>query len=80
MEALHKLDLRGKTNENWRDYHKEYINIWDHRMKSLPIYEPFFSSDTTTCLEYMPWFRVADKPYLLLAEVKSRQLRLNRPG
>ncbi|MBA0653211.1 hypothetical protein Goklo_020411, partial [Gossypium klotzschianum] len=27
MEALNKLDLRGKTDENWRDYHKEYIDI-----------------------------------------------------
>ncbi|KAK5840432.1 hypothetical protein PVK06_009332 [Gossypium arboreum] len=32
----------------------------DCRMEFLPIYEPFFSSDTPTCLEYMPWFKVVD--------------------
>ncbi|MFQ6650209.1 hypothetical protein Gotur_022175 [Gossypium turneri] len=54
MEALHKLDLWRKTDENWQDYHKEYIDIWDRRMEFLPIREPFFSSDIATCLEYMP--------------------------
>ncbi|MBA0874892.1 hypothetical protein Goshw_023585 [Gossypium schwendimanii] len=51
MEALHKLDLWRKTDENWRDYYKEYIDIWDHRMKFLPIREPFFSSNIATYLE-----------------------------
>ncbi|MBA0876153.1 hypothetical protein Goshw_000343 [Gossypium schwendimanii] len=65
MEALHKLDLRGKNDENRQDCHKEYIDIWDRKMKFLPIREPFFSSDTMDCLEHMPWFRVVDKPYQL---------------
>ncbi|KAH1032139.1 hypothetical protein J1N35_044313 [Gossypium stocksii] len=68
MEALHKLDLCGKTDENWKDYHKEYINIWDRRMEFLPIREPFFSSNIATCLKYIPQFRVIGKPYLLLVE------------
>lgn len=42
MWVLHKLDLQGKTDKNWQDYHKEYIDIWDRRMKFLPIREPFF--------------------------------------
>ncbi|KAH1128895.1 hypothetical protein J1N35_000273 [Gossypium stocksii] len=25
IKAPHKFDLQGKTNENWRDYHNEYI-------------------------------------------------------
>ncbi|KAK5832559.1 hypothetical protein PVK06_016361 [Gossypium arboreum] len=29
MEALHKLDLRGKTDENCQDYHKKFIDVWD---------------------------------------------------
>ncbi|KAH1039045.1 hypothetical protein J1N35_040788 [Gossypium stocksii] len=28
MEASHKLDLWKKTDKNWQDYHKEYIDIW----------------------------------------------------
>ncbi|MBA0694814.1 hypothetical protein Goari_005085 [Gossypium aridum] len=78
MEALHKLDLRGKTNGNWPGYHKEFINIWEHRVKFLPIRKPFFLLDTMACLEYMHWFRVADKPYLLLVEARSRQLHQKR--
>ncbi|KAK5774495.1 hypothetical protein PVK06_042350 [Gossypium arboreum] len=42
MEILHNLDLWGNTDENWRDYQKEFINIWDCIMKFLPIREPFF--------------------------------------
>lgn len=26
MEALYKLDLRGKTDEDWREYH-EFIDV-----------------------------------------------------
>ncbi|KAK5772287.1 hypothetical protein PVK06_048569 [Gossypium arboreum] len=33
----------------------------------------------TACLEYMPWFRVAGKPYLLSVKVRSRQLRQKMP-
>ncbi|KAK5839063.1 hypothetical protein PVK06_007821 [Gossypium arboreum] len=54
MKAMYKLDLQAKTNKNWQDYHKEFIDIWDHRMKFLPICEPFFSSDLAACLEKMP--------------------------
>ncbi|PPR85876.1 hypothetical protein GOBAR_AA34822 [Gossypium barbadense] len=78
MEALYKLDLQGKADENWRDYHKEHIDIWDHRMKFLPICKPF-SYVTCAYLEYMPWFRVADKPCLLLVKAKSRELRQKMP-
>ncbi|PPS02706.1 hypothetical protein GOBAR_AA17954 [Gossypium barbadense] len=69
---LHKLDLRGKNDKNWQDYHKEYIDILDYRMRFLPIHKPFFSLDTTACLEYMLWCRVTDKAYLLLVEARSK--------
>ncbi|KAH1096949.1 hypothetical protein J1N35_013870 [Gossypium stocksii] len=47
-------------------------------MKFLPIHEPFFSSDTMDCLEYMSWFRVVGKLYLLSVEARSRQIRQKR--
>ncbi|KAH1113847.1 hypothetical protein J1N35_007225 [Gossypium stocksii] len=47
-------------------------------MKFLPIRESFFSLDTTACLEYMLWFKVAAKPYLLSVEAMSRQFRQKR--
>ncbi|MBA0810364.1 hypothetical protein Gohar_002367, partial [Gossypium harknessii] len=71
MEALHKLNLQGKNDKNWQDYYKEYIDIWDCGMRFLPIREPFFLLDMTTCLEYLPWFKVADKLYLLSMEAKK---------
>ncbi|MBA0664198.1 hypothetical protein Goklo_004243 [Gossypium klotzschianum] len=43
------------------------------------MYESFFSSDTTTYLEYMSWFRVIGKPYLLSVEATSMQLCQKRP-
>lgn len=79
MKALHKLDLRGKTDENWQDYHEEHIHIWNRKMKFLPIHKPFFSSNTMAGLKYMSWFRVFDKSYLLSVEVRSRQLCKKKP-
>ncbi|MBA0793118.1 hypothetical protein Gohar_017550 [Gossypium harknessii] len=71
--------VRGKTDENWKDYHNENIDIWDRRIKLLPIHEPFFSLDMASYLEYMPWFRVAGKLYLLSVEEWSRQLHQKKP-
>ncbi|PPR84829.1 hypothetical protein GOBAR_AA35881 [Gossypium barbadense] len=71
MEELHKVDLQGKNDEDWKEVHKDYIGAWNSRMEFLPICEPFFSSDTTTCLEYMSWFRVTSKSYLLLVEARN---------
>ena len=28
-DALHKIDLRGKTRVNWRDNHLSYIQVWN---------------------------------------------------
>lgn len=43
-------------------------------MEFLTICEPFFSMGTTACLEYMMWFIVFGKSYLLSVEVRVRQL------
>ncbi|MBA0783593.1 hypothetical protein Gotri_001287 [Gossypium trilobum] len=56
-----QLDLWGKIDENWQDYHNEFIDILDRRMKFLPICEPFFLSNRATYLEYMHWFKVVGK-------------------
>ncbi|MBA0682026.1 hypothetical protein Goari_023786 [Gossypium aridum] len=36
------------------------------------------SSDAIVLVEYMSWFRLARKPYLLFVEARSRQLRRKR--
>ncbi|MBA0873091.1 hypothetical protein Goshw_026795, partial [Gossypium schwendimanii] len=57
-------------------------SMWDLKvplivMEFLPIHEPFFSSDTTSCLDYIPWFRVAGKLYLLSVGAMSSILHPN---
>ncbi|MFQ6647762.1 hypothetical protein Gotur_021006 [Gossypium turneri] len=57
-------------------------SMWDAKvplivMEFLPIREPFFSSDTTSCLDYMPWFRVVGKLYLLSVGAMSSILHPN---
>ncbi|MBA0747501.1 hypothetical protein Gogos_004412 [Gossypium gossypioides] len=54
-----------------RYFYNEYIDNWDRRMGFLPIRKPFSSLDMAACLEYMPWFRVVGKPYLLSVEARS---------
>ncbi|MBA0729298.1 hypothetical protein Golax_023185 [Gossypium laxum] len=75
IEPLHKLDLREKTDKNWREFHKEYIDILDHRNDFILIREPFFTPEMAASAKYMPWFRHHGKSYLLSVEVSSRQIR-----
>ncbi|MBA0736934.1 hypothetical protein Gogos_010420, partial [Gossypium gossypioides] len=79
IRALHKVNLRGKTDEDWLKYHKQYINIWEHRYDFLPICEPIVAWELVTDSEYMPWLRHHGKPYLLPKEAKGRQRSPRRP-
>ncbi|MBA0777939.1 hypothetical protein Gotri_005886, partial [Gossypium trilobum] len=78
MVEMNESD-RGKTDKNWRELHKKYIDIWDYRNDFIPMHKPFFAPKTTTSAKYMPWFRLFSKPYLLSVEARSRQIRLRRP-
>ncbi|MBA0668198.1 hypothetical protein Goklo_001144, partial [Gossypium klotzschianum] len=79
LKELHKVGMHGKNDENWQELHKEYIEAWDHRMNFLPICEPFFLADTVACLEYLPWFRLASKLYLLLLKARSKKKQRRLP-
>ncbi|MBA0662007.1 hypothetical protein Goklo_006213, partial [Gossypium klotzschianum] len=57
---------------------REYIDIWDRKKDFIPTREPFFTPETVTSSEYMTWFRLAGKLYLLLVEARSRQFHLRR--
>ncbi|KAH1097649.1 hypothetical protein J1N35_014570 [Gossypium stocksii] len=76
MDELHKVDLRGKNVEDWKEIHKDYIYAWDRRIEFLPIREPFLSLNTISCLQYMSWFKVFGKLYLLLVDTRT----LHAPG
>ncbi|MBA0753293.1 hypothetical protein Gogos_021073, partial [Gossypium gossypioides] len=40
--------------------------------------EPIIISELACVPEYMPWFRIHGKPYLLSAEERQRQLRVQK--
>ncbi|PPR98071.1 hypothetical protein GOBAR_AA22593 [Gossypium barbadense] len=61
------------------EFHKDYIDIWDRRIDFILISEPFFKLDMMTSMEYMLWFRLVGKHYLLPVEARSRQIRLKGP-
>lgn len=48
--------------------------IWNHKMQSLLVRESFFSAYMAVADDYLVWFRTIGKPYLLLPEVRSRQI------
>ena len=34
-DALHVIDLRGKTKVNWREKHADHIQVWNSRAQLL---------------------------------------------
>ncbi|MBA0620258.1 hypothetical protein Godav_006012 [Gossypium davidsonii] len=70
-----RVDMWGKNDEDWAENH---IQAWDHRMKPIPVREPFLSANTVTTNDYLAWFRVVGKSYLLPSMAMSRQIRSNR--
>ena len=35
IKRLHRIDLRGKVEKNWREEHGPYILTWDMRQQRL---------------------------------------------
>ncbi|KAH1113959.1 hypothetical protein J1N35_007337 [Gossypium stocksii] len=79
IRSLHKVNLRGRTGEDWLKFHKEYINIWEYKYHFSLIREPFLTLEFVIAPEYMSWFRHHNKLYLLLEEVMGRQHCMRRP-
>ncbi|MFQ6651822.1 hypothetical protein Gotur_023995 [Gossypium turneri] len=55
-----------------------YIEMWEDQYEYIPIMEPIIVSGLACVPEYMPWFRIHGKPYLLSTEERQRQLRVQR--
>ncbi|KAI4369982.1 hypothetical protein MLD38_018370 [Melastoma candidum] len=34
-KALHRIDLRGKNMNNWREIHRQYVEIWEDRLNNV---------------------------------------------
>ncbi|KAG8496570.1 hypothetical protein CXB51_007683 [Gossypium anomalum] len=71
LKDLHKVDMQGKDNINRLMRHEENIEAWDHRMQSILVREQFFSADTAVVDDYLAWFRVVNKSYLLSSEERK---------
>ena len=55
LKDSHNLELRGKQDHDWREQHKKWITIWNHRSQNIlqgpPNYSPLASE------EYLNWYR-----------------------
>ncbi|MFQ6636423.1 hypothetical protein Gotur_013579 [Gossypium turneri] len=63
----HKIDLR-LLGTDWPRYWFEYTEMWENRQQYLPTREQIIVPELACVSEYMPWFRIHGKPYLLTPE------------
>ncbi|KAK5776160.1 hypothetical protein PVK06_044119 [Gossypium arboreum] len=64
LDDEHKVDLR-LLNMDWPRHWSKYIEMWENRYDYIPIREPIIVPELACAPEYMPWFRIHGKPYLL---------------
>ena len=75
LDDHHKIDLRQLCTD-WPRFWSHYIQMWKDRYDYIPTREPIIVPELACVLEYMPWFRIHGKPYLLSEEESQRQLRV----
>ncbi|MBA0723172.1 hypothetical protein Golax_003780 [Gossypium laxum] len=64
---------------NWSIFHSHYIEIWNNRYNFLLIRNTIFVPELACYPDYMPWFRIHGKPYLLNEENRRRHPHTSRP-
>ncbi|MBA0660734.1 hypothetical protein Goklo_012705, partial [Gossypium klotzschianum] len=67
LDDEHKIDLR-QANANWPIFFSEYIEIGENQYDHIPIHEPTIVPELACASDYMLWFRIHRKTYLLLEE------------
>ncbi|KAH1130111.1 hypothetical protein J1N35_001489 [Gossypium stocksii] len=77
LDDEHDIDLR-QPNTDWSRYWSNYIKMWENRYDYIPTREPIIVLELACVPEYMPWFRIHGKPYLLSEEERRRQIRVER--
>ncbi|KAG8487087.1 hypothetical protein CXB51_020639 [Gossypium anomalum] len=77
FDEEHKVDLR-LLNMDCPRYWSGYIDMWENRYDYIPTREPIIVPELACVPEYMPWFRIHGKPYLLSEEQRRRQIRVQR--
>ncbi|MBA0701282.1 hypothetical protein Goari_026897, partial [Gossypium aridum] len=77
LDDEHKIDL-WRLNTHWSVFHSEYIKMWENRYDNIPTREPIIVSELACNPDYMPWFVIYGKPYLLSEEQRHRQFHVER--
>ncbi|KAK5770355.1 hypothetical protein PVK06_046505 [Gossypium arboreum] len=77
LDEQHKIDLR-LTNTNWLLFWLEYIEILENIYNHIPNREPIIILELACTLDYMPWFRIHGKPYLLSEDQTRWQICVER--
>ncbi|KAK5785372.1 hypothetical protein PVK06_039954 [Gossypium arboreum] len=77
LDDHHKIDLR-QLHTDWPRFWSHYIQIWEDRYDYIPTRESIIVPELAYVPEYMPWFRIHGKPYLLSEKERQRQLRVQR--
>ncbi|MFQ6627550.1 hypothetical protein Gotur_004767, partial [Gossypium turneri] len=77
LDDEHKIDLR-RPDTHWPLFHSEYIEIWENRYDNIPTRESIIVPESACDPDYMPWFRIHGKPYLLSEEERRRQIYAKR--
>ncbi|KAH1122942.1 hypothetical protein J1N35_006102 [Gossypium stocksii] len=77
LDDEHEIDLR-QPNTDWPRYWSNYIEMWENRYDYIPTQEPIIVAELACVPEYMSWFRIHGKPYLLSEEERRRQIRVER--
>ena len=79
LKKLHKIDMRGRHDENWQTKYARWINMYNNRreltLTSRPIHGPLLHST-----EYMEWY-MANSIYVLLVShlLNDPQTQQNPP-
>ncbi|KAH1106783.1 hypothetical protein J1N35_010551 [Gossypium stocksii] len=65
-------------NTNWPVFWSKYIEIWENRYDHIPDRELIIVSELACTPDYMPWFRIHGKPYLLSEKQMHLQICVER--
>uniref|UniRef100_A0ACD6A5E1 Uncharacterized protein n=1 Tax=Avena sativa TaxID=4498 RepID=A0ACD6A5E1_AVESA len=57
VEAVERVTMQGKTDEDWSTYHEKYIKQWDNRLLSVADQQNTVNSDPTRARNcYLEWY------------------------
>ncbi|MBA0753074.1 hypothetical protein Gogos_019880, partial [Gossypium gossypioides] len=77
LDDHYRINLR-QLYTDWPRSWSHYIHMWKDRYNYIPTQEPIIIPELECVSEYIPWFRIHSKPYLLSKEKRRRQLRVQR--